>query len=144
MPRMGHITSEETKRKISLSEKGKIVSLKTRMKISENQKGKHISPSTEFKKGDNAGEKHHHWKGGNSRWYKEGYYSPKYLKWRERVFRRDHYTCRGCGKIGCYITAHHIKSFAHFPKLRFITKNGLTLCEECHKLTDNYKGKARR
>jgi len=88
------------------------------------------------------GENHWNWQGGTSRGYKTGYYSLKYKNWRRKVFERDSFTCQGCGGIG-YITAHHIKSFAHYPKLRFNVKNGLTLCESCHALTDNYKGKAR-
>lgn len=59
-----------------------------------------------------------------------------------RVFKRDNFICQQCKSNG-YITAHHIKSWTHYPKLRFITNNGLTLCRDCHKLTDNYKGKAK-
>lgn len=76
-----------------------------------------------------------------SRSYKTGYYSQKYIQWRRDVFIRDEFTCRKCGKTHIYITAHHIKSFAKHPKLRFAISNGLTLCEDCHKLTDNYGGK---
>ena len=28
------------------------------------------------------------------------------------------------------------------PELRYDLNNGVALCRECHKLTDNYKGKA--
>lgn len=89
-----------------------------------------------------SGEKHWAWKGGNSSNYRTGYYSLKYKNWRRKVFERDSFTCQGCGGRG-YVTAHHIKSFAHYPKLRFEVKNGLTLCEFCHSLTDNYKGRAK-
>ena len=81
------------------------------------------------------------WKGGTSRGYKTGYYSQKYINWRRDIFIRDEFTCRGCGKKHIYITAHHIKSFAKYPELRFDIKNGKTLCEECHANTDNYRGK---
>ncbi len=86
------------------------------------------------------GEKSHFWKGGVSRAYKTGYYSIEYKQWRKSVFERDGYACRVCGAMG-YITAHHIKSFAHFPDLRFELTNGITLCEPCHSETDNYKGR---
>lgn len=85
-------------------------------------------------------ENHPRWKGGVSRAYKTGYYSVEYKNWRKSIFERDNYMCRVCSSSG-YITAHHIKSFAHFPELRFELSNGITLCEECHKLTDNYKGR---
>jgi len=136
--------SEETKKRISETEKGKIVSLETRLKIRKTCKGRHQSPSTEFKKGDNKGPKHHNWQGGRSRWHKEGYYTPRYIKWREKVFKRDGYICQGCKKPKQYITAHHIKSWAHYPKLRFVVSNGQTLCEDCHKKTDNYKGRNKK
>lgn len=91
-----------------------------------------------------SGERHYNWKGGNSEHYKTRYYSMEYVSWRNSVFKRDNYTCRGCGHKGKYLTAHHIKSFKHFPKLRFEIDNGLTLCEPCHSKTDNYKGRGRK
>jgi len=57
----------------------------------------------------------------------------KYRRWRAAVFERDCYTCCFCGVKGTKLNAHHIKFWAHFPKLRFLTKNGITLCERCHK-----------
>lgn len=107
--------SEETKRKIGLKSKGRC-----------------------------AGEKHPNWKGGVSRNYKTGYYSTEYKQWRLGVFERDGYRCQGCGVVGGYLTAHHIKSFAKYPELRLEVDNGVTLCEECHKMTDNYKGRGRK
>lgn len=91
------------------------------------------------------GENSPNWKGGTSRCYKLGYWSPEYKEWRSKVFERDKYTCK-CGFSGSsgYLTAHHIKSFAKYPKLRYVVSNGITLCEECHKKTDNYKGKCNR
>lgn len=90
-----------------------------------------------------SGEKCHLWKGGVSRGYKTGYYSKEYKDWRKAVFKRDDFACADCGYRG-FITAHHIKSFAYHPELRYELSNGKTLCEECHKKTDNYKGRARR
>ena len=112
---------------------GKRRTLETKRKMSVWQKGK--------PKYNQRGEKHGNWKGGNSRYYKEGYWSKEYLRWRLQVFERDSYTCQGCQKVGIYLTAHHIKSWAKYPLLRFDINNGITLCEDCHKLTDNYKGR---
>ena len=84
------------------------------------------------------------WKGGISRNYKRGYFSSQFKNWRRDVFIRDEFTCQECGQKHIYITAHHIKSFAKYPKLRYVVENGKTLCEDCHKLTDNYKGRGGR
>ncbi len=95
---------------------------------------------------DMAGPNSPTWKGGTSRIYKDGYNSIDYRRWRKQVFERDNYTCQDCGFHGSQgrITAHHIRSFAHFPDLRFEITNGKTLCEPCHKQTDNYKGRAKQ
>jgi 5-methylcytosine-specific restriction endonuclease McrA len=92
----------------------------------------------------NTGKNNYHWKGGVSRAYKTGYYSVEYKKWREAVMKRDNFTCQKCGKKRCYLTAHHIRSFAKYPELRYERANGITLCEKCHEKTDNYKGKAKK
>lgn len=110
--------SEETKRKMSQAKKG-------------------IRPKNNY---NWVGENHPNWKGGVSR-NKHSLSEPKYKKWRMEVFIRDNWTCQNCHQVGIYLEAHHIKSWAKFPKLRYILDNGLTLCRECHKLTDNYKGK---
>lgn len=65
----------------------------------------------------------------------------EYKKWRSDVFARDGWTCQTCGVRGCYLEAHHIKSWAKFPQLRYEINNGVTLCKGCHKLTDSYAGK---
>lgn len=66
-----------------------------------------------------------------------------YKEWRKDVFERDNYTCQKCGKEGNGdLNAHHIKSFANFPDERFNIENGITLCINCHKETDNYAGKS--
>ena len=82
----------------------------------------------------------------------------EYIQWRSDVFQRDNWTCQTCGlHSGCgkaiILEAHHKKSFAVIIKENNIidvieaqmckelwdTKNGVTLCEDCHKLTFNYK-----
>jgi len=66
----------------------------------------------------------------------------QYKKWRLAVFTRDNFTCVNCQKVDGYLIAHHIKSWAKYPELRYKINNSITLCKNCHNLTDNYKGKA--
>lgn len=61
------------------------------------------------------------------------YKTKRYKTWREKVFKRDRYTCQLCAKVGGYIEAHHIKLKSVFPELTFILTNGITLCGKCHK-----------
>ena len=78
------------------------------------------------------------WNGGTSRAYRTGYGGSQHRAWRRAVFVRDSHTCQRCGKRGGYLTAHHIKSFAAFPDLRFEISNGVTLCEPCHATVDPF------
>lgn len=64
--------------------------------------------------------------------------SPKYKSWRKKVFERDNYTCKECGKHGGNLHAHHIKSFALYSELRFEVSNGITLCVPCHEKTESF------
>lgn len=57
----------------------------------------------------------------------------EYKNWREKVFKRDNYTCKKCGKRGVEIQAHHVKPWALYPALRYEVNNGITLCNDCHK-----------
>ena len=62
-----------------------------------------------------------------------------FKQWRRAVFVQDNFTCQSCGKKSKgNIEAHHIKSFALFPTLRYDITNGITLCKKCHKETENY------
>jgi len=80
-----------------------------------------------------TGVNHPQWKGGVTPIYKKIRKSLEYKLWRKTVFERDNYTCQDCGKTGIFLNAHHKKSFAKFPELRFVIDNGITLCKQCHK-----------
>lgn len=66
----------------------------------------------------------------------------RYKQWRSDVFTRDGWVCQTCkNSVGGKLQAHHIKSWSKFPDSRYDINNGVTLCIDCHKLTDNYGNK---
>ncbi len=79
----------------------------------------------------------------------------KTKEWRSIIFKRDRFTCQGCGQIGMKLVVHHKKAFSKIwsennirtyeqalrCKELWNLENGETLCESCHELTDNYKNK---
>jgi len=56
----------------------------------------------------------------------------KHGAWSRAVISRDYATCKQCGAKDVEIHAHHLKSFAKFPELRWELSNGVTLCYKCH------------
>jgi len=61
-------------------------------------------------------------------------------EWREKVLKRDNYTCQQCGKKArykeaspCRLVVHHIKDKKVYPEYALNVKNGITLCPSCHK-----------
>lgn len=105
--------------------------------------------STKCVKNFYKGENSPFWRGGITPQRKKIRDSKQYKEWRASIFERDNFTCQNCkaksekGK-SIYLHAHHIKSFHNFPELRFEVTNGVTLCIECHKKTDNFGMKAKQ
>lgn len=93
---------------------------------------RHISVAL---KGKQAGAKNPAWKGGTTperqRLHKQG-------GWREfalSIYRRDNFTCRRCSAAVSArkgVAAHHVRSWAGAPELRFDPANVVTLCKPCH------------
>ena len=78
------------------------------------------------------GDKHWNWRGGITTPNESERRHTQYKGWRIAIFERDEYTCQVCGEFGCYLNAHHIKSFAEYPRLRLDLDNGIALCGDCH------------
>ncbi|MCF6256282.1 MAG: HNH endonuclease [Gammaproteobacteria bacterium] len=59
--------------------------------------------------------------------------SPKrqHTDWARMVVERDGYKCQKCGE-NTNLEAHHIWPQSWFPQFRYILKNGVTLCRQCH------------
>jgi hypothetical protein len=141
--------SEKTKKKISLALKGKPswkkgekCSFQTRQRISRAVKLQWdkglkygAKPSLESRirmSKAQQGEKGSNWQGGLESENKAIRKSLKFRLWRERIFKRDNWTCQNCNIRGGMIHPHHVKPFSKYPKLRFRIYNGITLCKDCH------------
>jgi 5-methylcytosine-specific restriction endonuclease McrA len=133
--REGMRLSLEHRRNIGLASLGRKAS---ESKLEKMRNRRH-SPETIQKMRGRCGEKCPAWKGGISPVNVAIRNSAEGREWRKSVFIRDNRTCQDCGAksgngVRVEIRAHHIKSFADFPKLRFDMGNGVTLCRECHGL----------
>jgi hypothetical protein len=115
--------------------------------------GKHHSDDTIKKikeakrKNPCRGESSSNWQGGITKLTKLIRSCFKYRQWRSDVFTRDDFTCRLCGKSGCYLEAdHYPKRFSEIIKEYQIKtleealgceelwniNGGRTLCKNCH------------
>lgn len=144
----GHRQSIESRLKMSIAKKGKVPFNKgipmpeeIKRKVSISKKGKSFATSSSFKKGAVPWNKG---RGGKTTEAQRLRTSKEYRLWRESVFKRDDFTCIWCGQRGGKLNADHIKPFAYYPALRFAIDNGRTLCETCHRTTDNFGGRGRK
>lgn len=121
---------EETKRKIGRASKGRKLSTEQNQNLHEALKRRWQDPTW---RANHSGENSPSWQGGKSPELHLLRVSPQYKEWRLAVYQRDNFTCQGCRKgRGVRLQAHHIFSFALYPKLRFEVSNGITLCKRCH------------
>lgn len=162
----GRNHSVETKKKISLAQKGKIVSEETKKLISLNHAdiskeknpmyGKKHSYDSKIKMSKNRGLKGKrgpetpNWKGEAKRktdLIKTLRTCLEYINWRKKVFERDKYTCQNinCEKNCKILNADHIKPFSLIIKEQALKceilwniNNGRTLCLDCHKKTETF------
>ena len=118
---VGHSTSDETKRKISLKHTGKKLSEETKKKIGR------------------SGCENSNWKGGITKSSKKIYNTSEYKKWKKDLLEHYNYRCVDCGNTK-NLEAHHIIS-KKFKEIMLHPFNGVILCKNCHKKTDNYAGK---
>lgn len=124
-------------------------------KVGHHFKGK--GKRKDDKKNPNKGDKCHFWKGGVTPlkiMIKRLY---KYRQWRSDVFTRDNFICQGCNVRGGSLEPHHKKSYSLIifdNKIKTTEQaenceelwninNGITLCHDCHKKTDNYGSKSK-
>ena len=90
-----------------------------------------------------SGKNNHFWKGGITPLNKKIRNSSLFKEWREKVFKKDNYTCWICQEKGGKLHPHHLKKFSEYPKSRFDINNGITLCEFCHRIYTNFGGRIR-
>lgn len=121
--------SDETKRKMSVSGLGRVRPKSVGENISKAKIGK---PRLDMR-----GSNHRNWIKDRTKALEKMRVrsSFEWRQWRRSVFERDDYTCKECGKRGCYIESHHIIPVRKNESLLFTIKNGITLCRPCHKKT---------
>lgn len=59
-------------------------------------------------------------------------HSADYVRWRRAVLKRDKSTCQSCASINQRLHVHHILPWATHPMVRYVVRNGITLCVACH------------
>lgn len=157
--------SQETKLKMSLSQKGKNLGKKHsdshRKKNSEAKKGnqyqlgKKASAETKKKSSlshtgylmpqsqkDNiakslSGEKNYRWIKDRTLIDKKHALrsSKEWANWRKIIFERDDFSCQECTLRGGKLEPHHITPLRLDMNRVFDVNNGITLCIKCHKKT---------
>lgn len=96
---------------------------------------------TLYPNGIKSGPEHGNWC-GNKRGVND---LAKMKEIKNKVLKRDNYTCQHCGDRNhkgrgsrIKLEVHHIISIAEDHTLAFVEQNLITLCADCHRATDNY------
>lgn len=94
---------------------------------------------------DRRGENNPNWKGGVSANYDDRL-SYECMIWKKDVYKKDLYTCQCCGaKNGngkhIVLNAHHILNWSDNEEFRYDLDNGITLCDNCHRLFHKLYGR---
>ena len=136
--RKGYHLSEETKKKLSISNKGQIQWIKGRKQTEE-----HIRKRIEKRMSGPGystiprGEKHYLWIKDRTVTIEKHRMrtTAEWSEWRKSVFERDHYSCRECDAKGVYLEPHHIVPLRMNMESKYQVSNGITLCRPCHQKT---------
>ncbi len=148
----GHIMSEEVRKKISITLKGRPSHAWTKesrekarlakLGKSSPMKGKKHSESTIEKirqtklKNVLRGEKNHRWIKDRTKLKtdeRKKSYDTKYKYWMLEVKKRDKWKCRLLNDdCSGRLESHHILNWIEFPELRYEINNGITLCHFHH------------
>lgn len=138
MPKGVFTRSPEHRKNISIALADRTLSVVTRQKLSKIASARRLSDEHKTKIGDAIrGEKHWHWKGGVTYPIFALRKTKEYRHWRNAILEQDNHQCTECATKDTRLDAHHIKSFTHFPELRFEVDNGITLCVSCHTKREN-------
>ena len=65
--------------------------------------------------------------------------TPGYFAWRNRVLKRDGFTCVKCGSHE-NLQVHHLWGYKENPELAIVDDNGVTLCKHCHEQYHDING----
>lgn len=128
--------TEQTKRKISQSRKGKAIGNENAKGHTPHNKGKpHPVHTPEWRarvSESMTGEKHWNWQGGKTAEHIRERHDPKHKEWSLSVLRKDRWTCQQCGYKGRNLVAHHVIPFSESREKRYDVSNGICLCRSCH------------
>ena len=67
-------------------------------------------------------------------------YNKEYRTFIRAIYKRDYWTCQCCGYKGKNLNAHHLNGYDWDIEHRTDINNGITLCEDCHKLFHHIYG----